>query len=41
MMKGKPVVDAHHGTIRVESHPGHGTKFEVKIPRLPETVTPP
>ncbi len=36
MSMAKSVVDAHHGTIRVESQPGRGTKFEVKIPRLPE-----
>ena len=35
MSMAKSVVDAHRGTIRVESQPGHGTKFEVKIPRLP------
>ena len=27
MAMAKTVVDAHHGTIRVESQPGHGTKF--------------
>ena len=36
MAMAKTVVDAHHGTIRVESQPGCGTKFEVKIPRLPK-----
>ncbi len=33
MPMAKSVVDAHRGTIRVESKPKHGTKFEVKIPR--------
>ena len=33
MAMAKTVVDAHHGTIQVESQPGHGTKFEVKIPQ--------
>lgn len=32
MPMARSVVDAHRGTIRVESQPGHGTKFEVKIP---------
>ena len=35
MAMAKTVVDAHHGTIRVESQPGHGTKFEVRVPRPP------
>ena len=39
MAMAKSVVDAHHGTIRVGSQPGRGTKFEVKIPRLPESAT--
>ena len=37
MSMAKSVVDAHHGTIRVESQPGQGTKFEVKIPLAPGT----
>ena len=32
MPMAKSVVDAHRGTIRVESWLRHGTKFEVKIP---------
>ena len=40
MSMAKSVVDAHHGTIRVESQLGLGTKFEVKIPRRSEPVTP-
>ncbi len=32
MPMARSVVDAHRGTIQVESQPGHGTKFEVKIP---------
>ena len=35
MPMAKSVVDAHHGAIRVESQPGHGTKFEVKLPLQP------
>ncbi len=35
MSMAKSVVDAHHGTIGVESQPGHGTKFEVKLPLQP------
>lgn len=29
----KNVVDAHHGTIRVDSAPGEGTTFTIQIPR--------
>ena len=32
MSMARSVVDGHRGTIRVESEPGRGTKFEVKIP---------
>lgn len=31
------VVEDHRGTIRVQSKPGEGTGFEIKIPRLEET----
>ena len=33
MSMAKSVVDAHRGTIRVESEPGRGTKFVVRVPR--------
>lgn len=29
----KNVVDAHHGTIRVDSEPGQGTTFTIRLPR--------
>ena len=32
MSMARSVVNAHRGTIRVESELGRGTKFEVKIP---------
>ena len=32
MSMAKSVVDAHRGTIRVESEPGRGTKFVVQVP---------
>ena len=45
MSMARSVVDGHRGTIRVESEPGRGTKFEVRIPlrqkQLPGTATPP
>jgi len=31
----KSIVDAHHGLIRVESEPGHGTTFSVFFPCTP------
>lgn len=31
----KTLVDAHHGTINVESAPGAGTRFDVRLPALP------
>ncbi|WP_168210528.1 GAF domain-containing sensor histidine kinase [Persicimonas caeni] len=35
----KRVVDSLHGTIRVDSTPGEGTTFEVKLPRNVEAET--
>ncbi len=32
MPMARSVVDAHRGTIRVESQPGQGTRFEVRVP---------
>jgi signal transduction histidine kinase/CheY-like chemotaxis protein len=33
----KKIIDAHHGTIQVESQPGRGTCFRVRLP-LPDQV---
>jgi signal transduction histidine kinase len=30
----KNLVDAHHGTIRVESRPKHGSTFSVTLPQM-------
>jgi putative PEP-CTERM system histidine kinase len=35
LMQSKAIVEAHGGTIRVESRPGQGTCFEVSLPERP------
>jgi putative PEP-CTERM system histidine kinase len=35
LMQSKAIVEAHGGTIRVESRPGRGTRFEVSLPERP------
>lgn len=28
----KQIVEAHHGTVRIESEPGHGSTFSIRLP---------
>ena len=35
LMQSKAIVEAHGGTIRVDSRPGKGTRFEVSLPARP------
>jgi signal transduction histidine kinase len=36
----KSIVDLHGGTIGVESRPGAGTVFRIRIPEHPEALPP-
>ncbi len=36
LVQSKAIVEAHGGTIRVESEPGRGTCFEVRVPVMPQ-----
>jgi signal transduction histidine kinase len=35
LMQSKAIIDAHGGTIAVESRLGRGTRFEVRLPNRP------
>jgi signal transduction histidine kinase len=37
------IVEAHHGEVSVDSAPGKGSTFEVRLPKrpLPERIAPP
>jgi signal transduction histidine kinase len=35
------VVEKHHGRIQVESRPGEGTRFAIRIPRTTQTPAAP
>lgn len=37
----KDIIEAHHGRIRVDSTPGKGTAFTLKLPAAPVTATVP
>jgi PAS domain S-box-containing protein len=37
----KAIIDAHHGSISVESEVGHGTRFTVTVPTSDEAPSPP
>ena len=35
----RSIVEAHHGKVRVESEPGHGSTFTIEIPAVMETAS--
>jgi len=35
----RDIVEAHHGRLRAESHPGHGTTFTLRLPACPAPTT--
>jgi signal transduction histidine kinase len=36
----KAILDAHRGSISVESEVGHGTRFTVTVPTADEAIAP-
>ena len=35
----RSIVEAHHGKVRVESEPGHGSTFTIEIPAVMEAAS--